>query len=148
MRFLRPILMLLVAGSVLFGSADLAMAQQQEQGAAAFDCDPGEDPVTCKSPKDVSVLEYVESGYQFFAIAGGLVAVLMLMWAGYRYMSSYGDPEKIADAKDIVEKTFIGLALLVLAALILNTVNPRTSQDTCEGQGPECGNVDFSKPEG
>lgn len=133
--------MLVAAGSIFLGSTDAVMAQ-------GFNCPPGTDPVTCEPVKDTSVLDYVNRGYQFFAIVGGLVAVIMLIWAGYRYMTSYGDPEKIADAKDIVEKSLIGLGLLILAALILNTVNPRTSQDPCEGQGPECGRIDFSKPGG
>ncbi len=80
----------------------------------------------------------------------------MLIYAGYRYMTSYGDPEKISDAKDIVEKALIGLALLILAALLLNTINPRTAQSPCkpvynnkgENVNTECGDIDFSKPDG
>lgn len=106
------------------------------------------DPITGKPAQQSSVLDYVNSGYQFMAVVGGLLAVMMLIYAGYRYMTSYGDPEKIADAKDIVEKAFIGLALLILAAVILNTVNPRTSQDLCTPGQPGCGTIDFSKPKG
>ncbi len=74
---------------------------------------------------------------------------MMLTYAGYRYMTSYGDPEKISDAKDIVEKTLVGLGLLIVAALILNTVNPRTGENVCTGQGgPDCGTIDFTDPNG
>lgn len=106
------------------------------------------DPITRKSAQDSSVLDYVNSGYQFMAVIGGLLAIMMLIYAGYRYMTSYGDPEKIADAKDIVEKAFIGLALLILAAVILNTVNPRTSENLCTPGQPGCGSIDFSQPDG
>jgi type IV secretion system pilin len=105
------------------------------------------DPLTGKKPSDSSVLDYVDSGYTFAASIGGLVAVIMLIYAGYRYITSYGNPENISEAKDIVEKTLIGLALLVLAAVILNSINPATTQ-TCTPGTPGCGEVDFSKPKG
>jgi hypothetical protein len=115
-----------------------------------------QDPITGRTVKDSSVLDYVNSGYQFLAVIGGLMAILMLIYAGYRYMTSYGDPEKISDAKDIVEKALIGLALLILAAVILNTINPRTASDPCkphynnkgENTNTQCGDIDFSKPNG
>jgi uncharacterized membrane protein len=106
------------------------------------------DPVTRKPVKETSVVSYVNNAYNWSAVFGGLLAVLMIIYAGYRYMTSYGDPEKIADAKDIVEKTLIGLGLLILAALILQTINPGTSKELCTPGKPGCGDIDFNKTNG
>lgn len=105
------------------------------------------DPVTQQEVKKTSVVDYINDAYRWAAIFGGLLAVLMLIYAGYRYMTSYGDPEAISDAKDIVEKSLIGLALLILAAVILQTINPKTV-DPCKPGEPGCGEIDFTKPKG
>lgn len=101
------------------------------------------DPVSQQKVKDTSVIGYVNAVYKWAAIIGGLLAVLMLTYAGYRYMTSYGDPEKIASAKEIIEQALIGLVLLILAAVILQTINPNTT-----GCKKNCGDIDFSKPTG
>lgn len=100
------------------------------------------DPVTGLKVKDTSIVDYVNDIYYWAAIFGGLLAVIMLIYAGYRYMTSYGDPEKISDAKDIIEKALMGLALLILAALILTTINPQTTNPKSTGT------IDFTKPKG
>ena len=60
-------------------------------------------------------------------------------------MMESGDPEKIANAKDIVEKALIGLGLLITAAVILKTINPATVNPKAN---PKPGNIDFTKPGG
>lgn len=103
------------------------------------------DPISDKPVKETSIVDYINSTYRFAALIGGLLAVLMLIYAGYRYMTSYGDPEKIADAKDIIEKTLLGLGLLIVAALILQTINPATVNPKANKSG---GEIDFTKPKG
>ena len=106
------------------------------------------DPITGDKVKETSVIQYINAAYVWLAFIGGLLAVISLIYAGYSYMGSYGDPEKIANAKDIVEKTLIGLSLLILAALILNSINPRTVSEPCRKDAPGCGDIDFTKPGG
>jgi uncharacterized membrane protein len=105
------------------------------------------DPVSENVVKDTSVVEYISDAYGWLSIIGGLLAVIMLIYAGYSYMSSNGDPEKISNSKDIVEKALLGLALLILATVILKTINPRTV-DPCQPGDPGCGTVDFTQPDG
>ena len=106
------------------------------------------DPISGEEVERTSVVQYINAAYIWFAVIGGLLAVIMLIYAGYTYMGSYGDPEKISNAKDVVEKTLIGLALLILAALILNTINPRTAAEPCRPGERGCGDIDFTKPGG
>ena len=52
-------------------------------------------------------------------IAAGL-ATLVIIYGGYRYITSAGNPEALKDAKDIIVGALIGLVLLLLAYVILN----------------------------
>ncbi len=48
-----------------------------------------------------------------------LVSVLMIIYAGYNYASSAGNPEKVKLAKDIIKYTIVGLIVIFLAGTIV-----------------------------
>ena len=52
----------------------------------------------------------------------GIIAVVMLVIGGIRYMISGGDSKKITDAKNTVLYAIIGLIICLLSAIIVNTV--------------------------
>ncbi|MBR3230818.1 hypothetical protein IKF73_02220 [Candidatus Saccharibacteria bacterium] len=50
----------------------------------------------------------------------GLVAVIFIIIGGIQYMTSTGDPNKIKKAKDTILYAVIGLAVVILAFVIVN----------------------------
>lgn len=52
----------------------------------------------------------------------GLVAVAMLVYAGYMYTTSNGDPSKVKKAKDGLLYAIIGVVLALMAFVITNFV--------------------------
>lgn len=54
-------------------------------------------------------------------IVGGL-AVLMLIYAGYLYMTSQGNPDSLNRAKDIIVGVVVGIILLFVIGILLNTL--------------------------
>jgi hypothetical protein len=46
----------------------------------------------------------------------------MLIWGGYGYMTSAGDPEKIEGAKAKITTSIIGVVLLVLSLFLVRVV--------------------------
>ena len=52
----------------------------------------------------------------------GIVAVAVIIMAGQRYMTSNGDPGKTKQAKDMLMWGVIGLAITILAGVIVNFV--------------------------
>ena len=66
--------------------------------------------------------EYVKDVYNFALNAGFILATLMVVYAGYRYLTSQGNTTAINDAKDIMIGSIIGFIVLLLAKLILNTL--------------------------
>jgi len=50
------------------------------------------------------------------------VSVLMLMWAGYLFLTGGEDEKKITQAKSIIKYTVIGILVAILSASIINFV--------------------------
>ena len=46
---------------------------------------------------------------------GALILLIMLIWGGYSFMTSQGDPEKVMGAKAKLTTSIIGFVLLVLS---------------------------------
>lgn len=62
----------------------------------------------------------------------------MIIFAGYKYAVSRGNPAELNNAKEIIISTLVGLALLVLSYTILNFlgVNVETPEQTTSTSGP------------
>lgn len=52
----------------------------------------------------------------------GTVAVLLILWAGFRWMFSQGEKDKIEEAKKLMINAAIGLAIILSAYAIANFV--------------------------
>ncbi|MFH0828904.1 MAG: pilin [Candidatus Kerfeldbacteria bacterium] len=68
---------------------------------------------------------YVSSFYIFFAGVAGILAVVMIMWGGFHYITSLGNPQRMKEGKDIINNAIIGLILVLTSYLLLRTINPR-----------------------
>jgi len=53
----------------------------------------------------------------------GLLAVVMIIFGGYRVMTAGGNASKASDGKSYIYSSLIGLVLLLASYLILNTIN-------------------------
>lgn len=62
--------------------------------------------------------------YEWGIALGGLAAFIALLIAGFLYLTSIGDPQKMADARGRIVMALFGLVLLLAAWIILNTINP------------------------
>jgi hypothetical protein len=67
---------------------------------------------------------YVVAIYNFMFNLVGIVAMLMIIIGGFRYMTSTGNASAMADAKDMIFNAILGLCLALLSWLILYTINP------------------------
>ena len=69
--------------------------------------------------------EFIKYLYNFSIIIAGLVAFFSLVYGGFRYMISTGEPSAMADAREQVWAGFLGLLILLGSFLLLNIVNPQ-----------------------
>ena len=55
-------------------------------------------------------------------LAAGIVATGFIIYGGFMYIMSEGDPGKVASAKKILISAATGIILVVLATVIINTI--------------------------
>ena len=56
------------------------------------------------------------------AVIAGIVAVVVIILSGFRYVTSGGDTQKIASAKNTLIGAIVGLVIIVLARGIIVVV--------------------------
>lgn len=69
-------------------------------------------------------LQYLSGIYNFLISIVGILAMAALVYGGFRYLTSVGNPAAVEDAKDIINSAIIGLVLALSSWLILNEINP------------------------
>lgn len=82
---------------------------------------------------DTSLNQIVAWFYYFIVTISGFSAFVMLVWGGFKYLSSAGNPSAIGDSKDMIQKALLGLLLILVSYLILQAINP----DLIILQGPK-----------
>ncbi len=68
--------------------------------------------------------DYINTFYRFLIGASATIAVVLIMVAGAQYVASSGSGE-VGKAKEKIKNAVTGFVLLMLAVLLLQTVNPQ-----------------------
>ena len=129
-RVLKLILPVLVMGVValagLVGVMD-AQAMTLQEGAEAARCD------GCPADLfgDNGVFKRVTNTILYIV---GIIAVIMLIIGGIKYVISGGDAKKVTDAKNTILYAIIGLVICFLAFAIVNFVISALPSSTSTGQ--------------
>lgn len=65
---------------------------------------------------------FVTSILKFVVGISGGVALLMMIFAGYTILTSTGDPQKLAGAKEMIVSVVSGIVLIVFSMVLLNAI--------------------------
>lgn len=71
-----------------------------------------------------SLEEYVSRVFQWLVGVVGVVAGIMIVWAGVKWLTAAGSPDRISDARKKIADAAVGLILVLSSYLILQTINP------------------------
>lgn len=130
MKIIQTILMTLSLVALFGFVAQPAIAANDESKQAAckaiggtYDAGVCSAGGTMSSPQDI-----VSAVIQIFAWVVGAISVIMLIFAGLKYVTSGGDSNKIASAKNTIIYAVIGLILVVLSTVIVNFVLKKTDE--------------------
>ena len=86
---------------------------------------PGVEVPTLLSPFEAEhLIRYIRYIFNFGIFSGIIFALLILIFAGLRYLYSLDNPQIRADAKNQIFNAFLGLLLLVISYNILALLNP------------------------
>lgn len=72
-------------------------------------------------------------------IFAGAVALIIILYSGIKYITSGGDPVKVASARKTLTFAIIGLVLIVLAFVFLNFLAAATGNPCIKTLGFGCG---------
>lgn len=98
------------------------IAENVGSGASQASGNPGS--VTC-DPTNVdsgSIGKIAQSIVKIFSIVVGAVSVIMIIYGGFRYITSGGASERVGNAKNTLIYAVIGLIIVALAQLIVHFV--------------------------
>ena len=77
-------------------------------------------------PVDQEILgKYLNAWYKFVVGVVGILATVIMMWGGFKWLTSRGNAAAIGDAKDRIWSAVIGLVLVFLSYNLLWIINPK-----------------------
>ena len=129
---LKQALLTLTAGALLFApalapaavyaadSADInsGLCAGANLSASDEDCDPQTDATAANSRIDTIITTVIN----LFSLVVGVVAVIMIIIGGLKYITSGGDSGNITGAKNTILYAVIGLVVVALAQFIVKFV--------------------------
>lgn len=82
---------------------------------------------SCLQPgTDVATLACIpvvlQNVINFLIIFAGIICVFFIVWAGYKFVMSEGDPEKVASARKTLTYAIAGFIFVLGSFLILNLI--------------------------
>lgn len=111
-----------------FGFTGAVVAQEPQQGVCdgAASLQITNDPnTTCSevaSGSEDSVNELITNVVNIFSVIVGIIAVIMIIWGGLKYITSGGDSGNVTGAKNTILYAIIGLIIVALAQVIVRFV--------------------------
>jgi|GEM_PF-2937158 len=117
----RKILLPLIIVLPLFISTIVLAAEAPEKSLeVTYPSVIGEAPTTVGT----SLPDYVVYIFNFAVWGSGFIALIVIVIAGFRYLTSAGNPQTMQDSKNQITAALLGVLILASTFLILNTINP------------------------
>lgn len=69
--------------------------------------------------------DYVNYIFRFSVLIVGIVILGALIVNGLNYLTSFGNPEKLSEAKSGIFSAFLGAIILLSSFILINTINPQ-----------------------
>ena len=88
------------------------------------------DASTVHTISGTTIAEYIRAIFVYFVWIVGLLAVVMIVFGGVRWVAAAGNPVQINDARDIVNNAIIGVIIVLTSVLLLQVINPKLTNLT------------------
>lgn len=107
----------------LMASTMLMMSSIAAVSAQGF-ISPSDNPsaVSAATQGQGSIRQLALTIVNFFLTFLGLIAVIMIIYGGFLYVSAAGKEDKIESAKKIIMYSIIGILIILLSFAIVNTI--------------------------
>ena len=114
--------------------SNLALAQinTSDYACGGTDATSGFDSKNCDQNAD-RVPNILTNIINIFSWIVGVVSVIMIIWGGFRYITSGGDQNGVTAAKNTILYAVVGLVIVALAQVIVQFVLTKTDQAATSG---------------
>lgn len=129
---IKSLLVVSAASLVMFAPAlvssavSYAACDNIQNGIASGVTSSSSDATTCDSSGNADITSGVSSLaakiVNIFSIVVGIIAVIMIIYGGFKYITSGGDSNNVSGAKNTLIYAIIGLVIVALAQLIVHYV--------------------------
>lgn len=116
---------LFITAALVFGIGFGALAPTPFASANVIDdacTGSGSDSSLCGTGDTGDVSSIISTIVNILLTVAGILAVIMIIFSGIRYTTSAGDTAKVSSAKNSLLYSVIGLAVVMLAFVIVNFV--------------------------
>lgn len=110
-----------VAAVGAFNAPEMALAQSEDTFKAQVPI-PNAKIVFDNTTRPIA--QYVKAVYTYAVGAVGILATVMLMIGGLRWILAGGNPSSVGEAKDMIIAAISGMVLVMTSYLILSQINP------------------------
>ena len=88
----------------------------------------GEGDCAATNEAETAVNSIVGTVINIFSVVVGIVAVIMIIYGGFKYITSGGDSGNISTAKNTILFAIVGLIIVALAQIIVRFVLSRSTE--------------------
>ena len=85
-------------------------------------------PLPPINPSPMTIPQLAQTIYYFILGISGALAMLRIVWGGFNWIISGGDPNKVSEAKEIIKSAFVGIIIIIAAFIVLGIINPQLRQ--------------------
>jgi amino acid transporter len=127
------LLFILPLATAAIASADTVEIRQAACAGSNITITTNPDNDSCKKIEDQSetaATRIAKTVVNVLTTIVGLLAVIMIIYAGFRYVSSGGSDEAVKGAKNTIIYAIIGLVVVALAQIIVHFVLAKTTTAT------------------
>jgi ABC-type Fe3+ transport system permease subunit len=111
-----------ILAAVVVMAATIGLVVVEPQLALAQSTDEACDAIGGCSGGESDLQRIIELVVNIFSVIIGIVAVIMIMYGGFKYITSGGDSSQTASAKNTVIYAIIGLVIVALAQFLVHFV--------------------------
>jgi hypothetical protein len=106
----------LITGIAIMATPMLALAQFTQPNC-------GGTGLACTFGGATSVSQVILNIINIILALAGLIAVLVLIIGGFRYVTSFGNEETVGQAKKMIINAIIGIVIIILSFVIVRVVS-------------------------
>ena len=107
-------------GANSYAESTITIPKACEDAITAGDKAPAFCEAYQKEPADDPIITTINKVANFIAFITGAIAVIMVMYAGYQFITSDGNSEKVSRARQTIFYAAIGLVVIITSRLLVS----------------------------